>query len=79
MKMRPGPSPIASSAPHVAVSGAGFYGHEGPVFRRTDMRFAAAAPGFMRIEFLADGRTRLGVLAVDREGRSTKRFALWLE
>jgi hypothetical protein len=43
------------------------------------MRFGAAAPGFMRIEFLADGRTRLGVLAVDRKGRSTERFALWLE
>jgi len=61
------------------VSGAGYYGHEGPAFRRTDMRFGAAAPGFMRIEFLADGRARLGVLAVDREGRSTERFSLWLE
>lgn len=67
------------SARWLLVSGAGFYGHEGPVFQRTDMRFAAAAPGFMRIEFLADGRARLGVLAVDREGRSTERFALWLE
>ena len=68
-----------TSARWLLVSGAGYYGHEGAAFRRTDMRFGAAAPGFMRIEFLADGRTRLGVLAVDRQGRSTERFALWLE
>jgi hypothetical protein len=68
-----------TSARWLLVSGAGYYGHEGAAFRRTDMRFGAAAPGFMRIEFLADGRTRLGVLAVDRKGRSTERFALWLE
>jgi hypothetical protein len=61
------------------VSGAGIYGHEGPAFRRTAMRFGSDDAGFMRIEFLADGRARLGVLAVDREGRSTERFALWLE
>jgi len=68
-----------TSARWLLVSGAGFYGHEGPTFRRTDMRFAAADAGFMRIEFLADGRARLGVLTVDREGRSSERFALWLE
>lgn len=68
-----------TSARWLLVSGAGYYGHEGAAFRRTDMRFGAAAPGFMRIEFLADGRIRLGVLAVDRQGRSTERFALWLE
>jgi hypothetical protein len=68
-----------ASARWLLVSGAGYYGHEGPAFRRTDMRFGARAAGFMRIEFLADGRARLGVLAVDREGRSTERFSLWLE
>ena len=68
-----------TSARWLLVSGAGYYGHEGPAFRRTDMRFGARAAGFMRIEFLADGRARLGVLAVDREGRSTERFSLWLE
>jgi len=61
------------------VSGAGIYGHEGPAFRRTAMRFGSDDAGFMRIEFLADGRARLGVLAVDREGCSTERFAVWLE
>jgi hypothetical protein len=33
----------------------------------------------MRLEFLTDGRERLGVLAVDREGRSQERFSAWLE
>jgi hypothetical protein len=68
-----------TTARWLLVSGAGIYGHEGPAFGRTRMRFGAADAGFMRIEFLADGRARLGVLAVDREGRSTERFALWLE
>ncbi len=68
-----------TSARWLLVSGAGIYGHEGPVFRRAALRFGAGDAGFMRIELLADGRARLGVLAVDREGRATERFALWLE
>lgn len=67
------------SARWLLVSGAGIYGHEGPAFRRTGMRFGSRDAGFMRIEFLADGRARLVVLAVDAGGRSTERFGLWLE
>jgi hypothetical protein len=33
----------------------------------------------MRVEFLTDGRERLGVLAVDQEGRLQERFSTWLE
>jgi hypothetical protein len=68
-----------TSARWLLVSGAGIYGHEGPAFQRTSMRFGSGDAGFMRIEFLADGRARLGVIAVDREGRSRERFSLWLE
>jgi len=68
-----------TSARWLLVSGAGIYGHEGPAFGRTALRFGSGAAGFMRLEFLADGRVRLGVLTVDREGRSRERFSLWLE
>jgi calcineurin-like phosphoesterase family protein len=61
------------------VSGAGIFGHQGPAFRRTAMRFGSGDAGFMRLDVLADGRVRLGVLAVDREGRSRERFSMWLE
>jgi hypothetical protein len=61
------------------VSGAGIFGHEGPANRLPDTRFASQSAGFMRLEFLTDGRERLGVLAVDREGRSQERFSAWLE
>ena len=61
------------------VSGAGIFGHEGPVNRLPDTRFASQSAGFMRLEFLTDGRERLGVVAVDREGRSQERFSIWLE
>jgi hypothetical protein len=61
------------------VSGAGIFGHEGPVNRLPDTRFASQSAGFMRLEFLTDGRERLGVLAVDREGRSQERFSMWLQ
>jgi hypothetical protein len=68
-----------TTARWLLVSGAGIYGHEGPAFRRTSMRFGSGDAGFMRLEFFADGRARLGVIAVDREGRSRERFSLWLE
>jgi hypothetical protein len=61
------------------VSGAGIFGHEGPANRLPDTRFASQSAGFMRLEFLTDGRERLGVLAVDLDGRSQERFSMWLE
>ena len=61
------------------VSGAGIFGHEGPVNRLPETRFASQDAGFMRVEFLTDGRERLGVLAVDQEGRLQERFSTWLE
>jgi hypothetical protein len=68
-----------TSARWLLVSGAGIYGHEGPTFGRRGMRFGSADAGFMQVEFFADGRARLGVIAVDREGRSRERFSLWLQ
>jgi hypothetical protein len=68
-----------ASARWLLVSGAGIFGHEGPVNRLPETRFASQSAGFMRLEFLTDGRERLGVLAVDREGRSHERFSVWLE
>jgi hypothetical protein len=67
------------SARWLLVSGAGIFGHEGPVNRLPETRFASQDAGFMRLEFLTDGRERLGVLAVDREGRLQERFSTWLE
>jgi Calcineurin-like phosphoesterase len=67
------------SARWLLVSGAGIFGHEGPVNRLPETRFASQDAGFMRVEFLTDGRERLGVLAVDQEGRSLERFSAWLE
>jgi hypothetical protein len=68
-----------ASARWLLVSGAGIFGHEGPASRLPETRFASQSAGFMRLEFLTDGRERLGVLAVDREGRSQERFSIWLE
>jgi Calcineurin-like phosphoesterase len=67
------------SARWLLVSGAGIFGHEGPVNRLPETRFASQDAGFMRVEFLTDGRERLGVIAVDQEGRSLERFSAWLE
>ena len=68
-----------TSARWLLVSGAGIYHHEAPTFGRTSLRFGTGDAGYMRIEFLADGRARLGVTTVDREGHSRERFSLWLE
>jgi hypothetical protein len=63
----------------VLVSGAGIYGHvtytrgvEGSLYR-------ASRSGFMRIDFLRDGRRRLGVIEVARDGGHREAFARMLE
>jgi len=67
-----------TSARYVLVSGAGFFGHTEPVVVLDGMRFARSASGFMRVDVLRDGRARLGVLTVNREGVATEAYSLWL-
>jgi calcineurin-like phosphoesterase family protein len=68
-----------TSARYELVSGAGVFGHLNRVTALDSTRFVQRASGFMRIEFLRDGRSRLGVLVVDRAASATEAFALWLE
>ncbi len=68
-----------TSARYELVSGAGIFGHLDRVTALDSTRFARSASGFMRVEFLRDGRARLGVTVVDRSGSSAEAFALWLE
>jgi hypothetical protein len=63
----------------VLVSGAGIHGHvtyargvEGSLYR-------SARSGFMRIDFLRDGRRRLGVIEVEEDARYREAFARILE
>ena len=67
------------SARYILVSGAGIYHHESPVAWLPNTRFASADAGFMRLDVLADGRARLGVIEVDRTGKADERFSMWLE
>jgi calcineurin-like phosphoesterase family protein len=67
-----------TSARFVLVSGAGIFGHVDRVSALDSTRFARSASGFMRVEFLRDGRARLGVMVVDRSGGAAEAFALWL-
>ena len=68
-----------SSARYLVVSGAGIYGHHGPVRWHPRTRFAKVASGFVRVDVLRNGRVRLGVLIVDRTGRSREHYSLWLD
>jgi len=67
------------SARHLLVSGAGVFGHQDPAARIRGSRLALDAAGFMRLDFLRDGRVRLGVLVVDRAGRGAERYSEWLD
>ena len=60
------------------VSGAGSYNHVGPVTWRDSTTFAVAASGYMRLDVLGDGRTRLGVMTVGPDSLATERAVLWL-
>jgi hypothetical protein len=64
---------------HVLVAGAGIFGHVEPVDFRPNTRFAAAVSGFMRLDFLLDGRVRLGVITVNARGEDTEAFAMFLK
>jgi hypothetical protein len=63
----------------VLVTGAGIYGHVSPVDYRPNTRFAAAASGFMRLDFLRDGKVRLGVITVNVLGETDEAFSMYLE
>jgi hypothetical protein len=67
------------TARHILVSGSGIFGHFSKVVARANTRYAAAKSGFMRIDFLRDGRARLAVITVDSEGGATEAFAMDLK
>ena len=67
------------SARHLLISGSGIYGHVTEVHQTDATRFAASLSGFMRLDFLRDGRVRLGVLTVDAEAATTEAFSAFLE
>jgi hypothetical protein len=68
-----------SSARYLVVSGAGIHGHETPVGWGRNTKFAMAAGGFVRVDVLRNGCVRLAVLIVDRTGRLSEQYSLWLD
>lgn len=60
------------------VSGAGIFGHEGALTDVPGSRVALSDAGFMRLDFLSDGRVRLAVITADRAGRPTEVYARWI-
>ena len=63
----------------VLVSGSGIYGHVTYVKNVEGSLYRAARSGFMRIDFLRDGRRRLGVIEVREDGGYREAFARVLE
>ena len=59
----------------VLVSGAGIYGHVTYARGVPGSLYRAARSGFMRIDFLRDGRRRLGVVEVAADGSYREAFA----
>jgi hypothetical protein len=63
----------------VLVSGAGIFGHVTWVRSVEGSLYRAGRSGFMRIDFLGDGRRRLGVVEVAADGSYREAFARILE
>ena len=61
------------------MEAAGIYGHVTHARAIKGTLYAAARPGFMRLDFLRDGRRRLGVIVVHADGRSEEAFARMLD
>ncbi len=68
-----------TSARYLLVSGSGYLGHFDYAARLDSTRFARSASGFMRLDVLRDGRTRLGVTVVDERGHAGEAFSMWLD
>lgn len=66
-------------ARYQVVSGAGIYGHTTTVRAITGTQYARRASGFQRVTFLKDGRVRLAVLVVDRNGKATEDYSVFLD
>lgn len=64
---------------YLLVSGGGTFGHASRLVALDSTRFARRGSGFMRLDVLRDRRARLGVHVVDRTGRATEEFSLWLQ
>ncbi len=67
-----------TSASFLLVSGGGFFGHPYPVTPTPATLFATSAKGFMRLDFLSDGRVHLNVIAVREGPVATEEFSAWL-
>jgi hypothetical protein len=63
----------------VLVSGAGIYGHETYTRGVPGSLYRSARAGYMRIDFLRDGRRRLGVIEVAADGGYREAYARILE
>jgi hypothetical protein len=67
------------TARHLLISGAGIMNHEERVQYTSRTEYAAALPGFMRLDILKDRQVRLGVETVDAKGVITETFAEYLK
>lgn len=67
------------SVGRVLVSGSGNYGHVTRVKSIEGTRFAAARSGYMRLDLLRDGRRRLAVVEVEKDGSGREAYTAWLE
>jgi hypothetical protein len=63
----------------VLVSGAGIFGHTSAVTDVPGSLYHTSRAGYMRIDWLADGTRRLGVVEVSKDGSSRESFAKLLE
>ncbi len=61
------------------VSGSGYFGHVSAVHPAPGSLYAASRSGFMRIDFLRDGRRRLAVVAVAADASADETFARMLD
>ena len=68
-----------NTARYLLVSGSGYLGHFNYTTWLDSTRFAQSASGFMRLDLLRDGRTRLGVTVVDKRGQAREAFSMWLD
>jgi hypothetical protein len=63
----------------VLVSGSGIYGHVTHVRDVEGSRYRAARAGYMRLDLLADGRRRLTVVEVRKDGSAREAWSAYLE
>ncbi|HEX9166521.1 MAG TPA: metallophosphoesterase [Gemmatimonadales bacterium] len=69
---------VMEGIPWLVVSGTGYFGHASPAGWFENTRYASSAAGWVQLDALADGRIRMAVIEIAKDGTMREAFSTYL-